>query len=376
MKPFDFVKHIHGKCPVCGAPIAKEEIQAVKKGEKKLEAAWRCQNIAACPAQSIRRIDFFAQRKALDIESLGGVVAEKLVERGLVKEPLDLFDLSEEQLAKLNIGTDKKPHVLGPKNAAKVIEALERSRSMPLSRWLFALAIPEIGEQSAYEIARTHSDLASVVQSPLLRDTVKLGQLCEQLLQNSPLANANKKKTEAERDALEPIWRRLMVEADEVGERLINAGFAQPAKGNKNSRDAVTPVGPVAAASLLDYFDSSIGIAVLKRIRKLGLNPKTDRLILASSGEQSAISGKTFVLTGTLPILSRDDASRFIRKAGGNVTGSVSKNTDFLLAGENPGSKFDMARELGVRVLSEKEFLKMLGKKPEKKSEVKQGQLF
>ncbi|MEI8063706.1 MAG: NAD-dependent DNA ligase LigA, partial [Verrucomicrobiota bacterium] len=232
-RPFDFVNHIYGKCPACGAPIAKEEIQSNKRGEMKLEAAWRCQNIASCPAQSVRRIEFFAQRKALDIQSLGGVVAEKLVERGLVKEPLDLFDLSVEQFAKLNLGTDKKPRVFGAKNAAKIIEALEQSRSMPLSRWLFALAIPEIGEQTAYEIALSHDDLASAVQSPLLRDTVKLGQLCEELLQNSPRSNTNKKKTEVERDALEPIWRRLMAEADDIGRHLINAGFAQPASGNK-----------------------------------------------------------------------------------------------------------------------------------------------
>src|SRR6185436_16886226 len=94
------------------------------------EVAWRCQNIAGCPAQLTRRIEYFAHRKALDLESLGGIVAEKLLERGLVKDPLDLFDLTKEQLAKLNLGTDDEPRVFGEKNAAKVIEALERAKQL------------------------------------------------------------------------------------------------------------------------------------------------------------------------------------------------------------------------------------------------------
>ena len=90
-KEFDFVAHVGGKCPACGGPIAKEKSLRRRQRE---EVAWRCQNVAGCPAQKTRRVEYFAQRKALDIESLGGIVAEKLVERGLVNEPLDLFDLN------------------------------------------------------------------------------------------------------------------------------------------------------------------------------------------------------------------------------------------------------------------------------------------
>ena len=375
-KPFDFAEHVHGQCPACGAPIAKEEIQAAKHGETKLAVAWRCQNVAGCPAQSVRRIDFFAQRQALDIQSLGGVVAEKLVERRLITEPLDLFELSEEQLAQLNLGTDEKPRVFGAKNATKIIEALERARSLPLSRWLLALAIPEIGEQTAYEIARTHQDLASIVQSPRLHDTVQLGRLCDQLRQSSPRSKANKNKTTAERAELESIWQRLGREADEIGLRLINADFAQLTTGNKNPRDAVTPVGPVAAASLLNYFASPMGRAVLHRLRKLGLNPQRNSAPAMTAGNASVLAGKTFVLTGTLPTLSRAAATQLIREAGGKVVGSVSKETDFVVAGENPGTKFDQARELGVRLLSEKEFTTIVGHDPDLKPEPKQGRLF
>ena len=118
-KPFDFAKHIHGKCPVCGGPIRRDPEFV----------AWRCENLH-CPAQTTRRVEFFAARGALDIESIGGIVADKLVERGLVREPLDLFDLKVEQLAKLNLGTEEAPRVFGEKNATKAINAIERAQNI------------------------------------------------------------------------------------------------------------------------------------------------------------------------------------------------------------------------------------------------------
>lgn len=135
-KEFDFITHIGGKCPACGGPVAREILGAGKN-----EVAWRCQNIAGCPAQKTRRVEYFAQRKALDIESLGGIVAEKLVERGLVDEPLDLFNITKEQLGKLNLGTDDEPRVFGEKNATKVIEALSAPSRLHCTagfmRWQF-----------------------------------------------------------------------------------------------------------------------------------------------------------------------------------------------------------------------------------------------
>src|SRR5206468_863024 len=109
-KPFDFAEHIHGKFPVCSGRIRRDPEFV----------AWRCENLY-CPAQTTRRVEFFAARGALDIESIGGIVADKLVERGLVREPLDLFELKVEQLAKLNLGTEEAPRVFGEKNATKAI---------------------------------------------------------------------------------------------------------------------------------------------------------------------------------------------------------------------------------------------------------------
>ncbi len=130
-RPFDFFEHIHGKCPVCGGPVHRDPEFV----------AWRCQNLH-CPAQTTRRVEFLTNRGALDIETVGGIVADKLVEGGLVREPLDLFELNIAQLATLNLGTEEAPRIFGEKNATKAINAIERARTFPLSRWLFALAIP------------------------------------------------------------------------------------------------------------------------------------------------------------------------------------------------------------------------------------------
>jgi len=366
-KPFDFAKHIHGKCPACGTPIAKEEIQSPKKGEKKLEAAWRCQNIAGCPAQSVRRIDFFAQRKALDIESLGGVVAEKLVERGLVKEPLDLFDLTVEKLGKLNLGTDKEPRVFGEKNAAKVVEALQRSRNLPLSRWLLASAIPEIGEETARDLAEYFSEFRSLADSPVLRDAAVFGDLLEGIKKHVVAKDWKEMGlSEKEMDSRRQRQRELKEQANPYGERLIKAGFARPSPSKGSAPwQANLLVGPVAVKSLVSWLTSPAGKSTLRRLVALDISPRGGPV----KTTHSALTGKTFVLTGTLPTLTRDEASTMIRNAGGSVTGSVSKNTDFVLAGENPGSKLDRAREFGIKILDEKVFRKMFGSvssKPQK----------
>lgn len=329
-RPFDLVAHMGGKCPACGGPIAREKI-ATGTGE---EVAWRCQNVAGCPAQKIRRVEYFAQRKALDIEALGGIVAEKLVERGLANEPLDLFDLQAEQLATLNLGTEEAPRVLGEKNAAKILEALARAKLAPLHRWILALAIPAIGEQTAYDLARFHRSLEELAASPLLRDVLEL----------------HRAREARDKDA-----------ADAAGQRLLDDGFAQPSKKKDAApRDAVAVVGPVAAAAVLDFFASAQGRKILRRLQELGIQHRGGEPGPAA-GAGKPLAGKTFVLTGTLPTLTREEASALIRAAGGNVTGSVSKNTDYVVAGQEAGSKLDKARALGIPILDEAQLRKLLG---------------
>ena len=321
-KPFDFFEHIHGKCPVCGGPVRRDP-QFV---------AWRCENIQ-CPAQTTRRVEFFAGRGALDIEAVGGIVADKLVERGLVREPLDLFELKIEQLAELNLGSEGAPRIFGEKNATKALNAIERARSLPLSRWLFALAIPDVGKTTAAQLARFHDDIHDLAQSQLLRDVLRYHEKRE-------------RKTETK----------------EIAEGLIGAGFAQRSK-SKNGKDhgIVTEVGPVVARSVLDFFESDTGNKILLRMKHLGISPRREK-ISAKKTAELPLAGKTFVLTGTLPSMTREEATAKIETLGGHVSSSVSKKTDYVVAGKEAGSKLDKAKQLAVRILNEAEFRKMLGR--------------
>jgi len=369
-KVFDLLAFTGGKCPVCGGVIAKDLVS----GGAKEEVAWRCQNVAGCPAQLTRRLEYFAHRKALDIESLGGIVAEKLVERGLVKEPLDLFDLTIDQLATLNIGTDEEPRIFGAKHAAKVIEALNRARTLPLHRWIQALAISEVGEQTAIDLAGYFSDLPTLASSELLVDTAKLGEL-RQVFDRNKVGPGEKSLSDDERAARKKSQAEAKALGNPIGERLINAGFA---RHNSQGWKALTLVGPVTAKAVVDWAASEHGRKALRRMQELGLTPKGKQIhsTARENARAGAFAGKTFVITGTLPTLSRDQASELIREAGGNVTGAVSKNTDYLLAGENAGSKLDKAQDLGVAILAEEEFLKLVHPGESKKPDSAQGSLF
>jgi DNA ligase (NAD+) len=370
-KEFDLFKHVGGKCPVCGGPISKEKLKSSRaadfggtsytspksksgsRGFAELippngeEVAWRCQNVAGCPAQQTRRVEYFAQRKALDIESLGGIVAEKLVERGLVKEPLDLFNLKLEQLAKLNLGTDDEPRVFGEKNATKVLEALERAKTASLSRWIHALAISDVGEATAKQLAATHESLEALAKSEVLRGIRDLGAKEAERVEISPRSRKNPPKNDVEKAVREKRDAELKAEIAEIESRLDAGGL----------KAKLVEVGPVAAASVLNYLASPTGKKVLARIRESKIKPEKE----VSPGKPGVFASKTFVLTGTLPTLTREEAKAKIESLGGKVTGSVSKKTDFVLAGEEAGSKLENAQQLGIKILDEAEFLKICG---------------
>jgi DNA ligase (NAD+) len=400
-KEFDLFQHVGGKCPACGGPIAKEKIKAGRTaslaspqggegrgdeaqlfateipspqpsprlgGEREKtaasemladeEVAWRCQNIAGCPAQLTRRVEYFAQRKALDLESLGGIVAEKLVERGLVKEPLDLFDLKLEVLGKLNLGTDDEPRTFGEKNAKKILDALQRAKTAPLNRWIHALAIADVGEATAKQLAATHDSLEALAHSEVLRDIRDLGAKEAERAEISPRSRKNPPKNETEKAARQQRDEALKTKIAAIESRLETGGL----------KAKLVEVGPVAAASVLDYFASAAGKKVLKRIRELGITPERGASLRVSGDDatggamlRAPFAGKTFVLTGTLPTLTREEATAKIEGLGGKVTGSVSKKTDFVLAGAEAGSKLTKAQELGVKVLDEAEFLMLCG---------------
>jgi len=386
-KEFDLFQHVGGKCPACGGAIAKDKIKTGRAvslaspkggegrgeeaqlfpdqipspqpsprlgGEREEESAdeevaWRCQNIAGCPAQLTRRVEYFAQRKALDLESLGDSVAEKLVERGLVKEPLDLFDLKLEVLGKLNLGTDDEPRTFGEKNATKILDALQRAKTAPLSRWIHALAMADVGEATAKQLAATHDSLEALAHSEVLRDIRDLGAKESERAEISPRSRKNPPKDEADKAARQQQDEALKAEIAEIESRLETGGL----------KAKLVEVGPVAAASVLDFFAAAAGKRVLARIRELGIKPASERAAIAAT-VKGIFAGKSFVLTGTLPTLTREEATAKIEAAGGKVSGSVSKKTDFVLAGEEAGSKLAKAQELDVKILDEAEFLTLL----------------
>jgi len=294
-KPFSIFDFVGGKCPSCRAPITQEEGFV----------AWRCTNFE-CPAQATTAITHFAARKALDIDSMGEIVAEALVRHGHAKSPLDLFSLTEETLANLNLGSEESPRRFGEKNAAKVISSLQAARKKPLNKWLFAMGIRHLGESAAKELSRLHQYFTDIPSSEILKD----------LLEDT------------------------RPDAKKKNEKLIPFAISGD-------------VGRAVAESALNFFSSEAGTHIIQRFAELDLNPTSENFAPKPAElPQLAFTGKTFVITGTLSE-SREHFKKIIEQHGGKVSGSVSKNTDYLLAGESAGSKLDKATELGVQVLDE-----------------------
>ena len=334
-KEYDLFAAVGGKCPVCGAKIARIEVAA----EDATGVAWKCQNYD-CEAQRAGRLGFFCSRRALAIDGVGGVVAAKLVELGHVQDPPDLYDVPLATLATLNLGTAEEPRVFGEKNAAKIVAAREAARGLPLEKWLYALSVPDVGETTARELGRRHRSFVELVDSPLLRAVLKKAELAAQREWEAPASRKNPAKSDEDKARRKELCARLDAE--------IAALDAGPLAG------VPADIGPAVAASAQEFFASVPGKRLLKKLQKLGIDPQGT---VATAG---VFTGKTIVLTGTLPTLKREEAEQKILAAGGKVSGSVSKKTSYVLAGEEAGSKLDKAKELGVPVIGEVEFLRLL----------------
>lgn len=327
------------KCPVCGDPVTR------LPGE----VAHRCLS-PACPAQLTGRLEHMAARDALDIEGLGGRVAEALVEQGWVRQPLDVFELTADRLAGLNLGRDGGRRVLGHSVARRIVAALQRSRDYPLDRWLLALGIPGVGETIAVQVASAHSTLAEVADSPVLQAVVRLHAALQELprgrARRRPIlsgAPSGRDQADGNRDPGREI--------ESLGRFLVERGQAE-ARPDSGGVPFITLVKPEAARSIIAFFASPRGRECLSRMEHLGIFPAGESRPQQDAGDTSPLAGKTVVVSGAFPGMSRGEATRKLQEAGARVTGQVSRNTDFLVAGDSPGgAKLNRARELGVAVI-------------------------
>ena len=347
-------------CPECGEPVVRLEG----------EVATRCENLQ-CPALAVRWILHFASRTCLDIEACGSVVAEALVRQSLAKSPFDLYRIDIETYAQLNLSTEENQRrQLGSKNATKLVDALEASKQAPLDKWLHALGIPGIGKTAARDVALVHDSIQDIAHSKVLQDIAHIAERQEQAIIWNP--RARNKPSEAESLTKEQhiaAYNKIIADIRSTAERL--KAFDQIEKYNeKEGRDGIlqlkvlTRIKRDVADQMIVFFASDRGKYVLEEIQALSIRPTP--LQAPNHSRNNALQGKTFVLTGTLSSMTRPEAATAIEEAGGHVTGSVSSKTDYVVAGENPGSKADKASQLGIDILDEQAFLQLLQQKTTK----------
>ena len=355
---YDIAHELSHSCPSCGGPIEQEEGFV----------AWRCVSFA-CPAQAVTRIKHFASRKALDLDGLGESVAVKLVETEMASSPLDLFTLTEESLADLMLDPAKsksgetisKERRFGEKRARTLLDSLEKANTeIPLNRWIFAMGISHIGESSAREAARLHQTLNEVAQSEILPKVAQISQLESEQREISPRNKSNPPQDDAEKATRQKRYDELKQEIATIKSTLSDFNISPD-------------IGPVAAQSLVTFFQSEAGKIVITKLAALGIDPKSNNYAptpVAASGDLP-LSGKTFVVTGKLSA-PRPEFKTRIEAAGGKVSGSISAKTDYLLAGEGGGSKRTKAETLGVAVIDEDVFEELLkgGSTPEEETDL------
>jgi DNA ligase (NAD+) len=268
-------------------------------------ADWHCTGGLYCPAQRKNAILHFAGRRAMDIEGLGDKLVDQLVDGGLVHDVADLYGLRTGQLE----GLER----MGEKSAFNLIAAIGKSRDTTLARFLFALGIPEVGEATAAALAGYFGTLEALQQAAVEYATA--------------LAQDDDETTAARA-------RRLREQA----------------------LQQVTDVGPEVAERIATFFSEPHNLTVIARLRAAGAQwPE----VTVEHGARP-LAGQTFVLTGTLETLSRDQAKERLQALGAKVAGSVSKKTDYVVAGAEAGSKLTKAQELGVPVLDEAALLDIL----------------
>ena len=343
-KPFNIYDFLGGICPSCDSKIVKEDGFI----------SWKCTN-SSCPALLATSLTHFAGRKMLDLDGLGSTLAETLVTDKIIKHPLELFELDEEKLANLQLspanlagGQISKPRRFGEKKAKKLIQSLNRAKEFPLNKWLFAMGIHNFGESAAYECSRLHKNLSEIINSKLIEKIIQRWNIEEWIKSNS-LKKIKSIKEETNREKNITTYNSNKQQVDDINKILEPYNIA-------------SELGGVACKSLIAFFNSVNGKFTLEKLDKHNIEPKSDNYNPINSQDESndkKLHGSSWVITGTLT-KPREHYKKTIEALGGKVVNSVSKNTNYLLAGNKAGSKLNKAENLNVNILSEASFFDLI----------------
>ncbi|CCF96171.1 NAD-dependent DNA ligase LigA [Ralstonia solanacearum] len=377
--PFELPK----SCPVCGSHVVREEGEAVA----------RCSGGLFCSAQRKEAIRHFAGRRMMDIEGLGERYIDNLVELEYVHGIADLYRLTLDDFLEMKRRADERDGVtpetvaagkIATKWAENLLAGIQASKTPPLARFLFALGIRHVGESTAKTLADWLGSLAVIRRAPaplLLTlpdvgatvaeaiadffDEPKNQQALDALLAAGVAPQGEHPPSAKLRGQLEPAELYAVLGVPKLTAiRSKQLAALVPTLAQLAAADAAQLEGLPAevSASLLDWLEADGHRARLAQLD--ALRAELLAAMPAETAEEGALSGKTVVLTGTLPNLTRDAAKAMLEAAGAKVSGSVSKKTDYVVAGEEAGSKLAKAEELGVKVLDEAGMLALLQNPP------------
>jgi DNA ligase (NAD+) len=348
--PVELPRH----CPVCGSDVIRAEGEVVA----------RCSGGLVCAAQRKEAIRHFASRRAMDIEGLGDKLIDQLVQRNLVQDPSDLYRLGLEDYA----GLER----MAEKSAQNLLDALERSRDTTLARFIYALGIREVGEATAAALADHFGDLAPLMAADAA-DFVRSGVRGVGPKTAAGLLDYLAEHPDAEPEGELGDWlaglgvRGLNADtAARIAERFdgiaaLRAASPEALRGGEQS--VIEGVGPVVAAHIQAFFAQPHNREVIERLLDPALGairwPRPEAVAGAPGEAVGPLTGKVFVITGTLS-RPRDAFKAELEALGAKVTGSVSRNTDYLLAGSEAGSKLQKAESLGVTVLDEAQLRQLI----------------
>jgi len=331
-------------CPICGSDVIKPEGEAVA----------RCTGGLYCPAQRKQAILHFASRRAMDIEGLGDQVVDHLVEQGLAKDPSDLFNLSRDAIAALPL--------MGEKSAQNLIDSLNRSKRTTFARFLFALGVPGVGEATAKSLADRFPSLERILfakRQDFVYDNARKVDGVGEKKAKAILAQAATQPATGGRSDLsfvilgwgipgvtEQIAREIATKFGSIAD-LRTSTWEDLAK---KCWTKVPGIGEVVAENILAFFHQPHNVDVIRKLLSAGIHWEGSR----HGDSNGPLAGKTFVLTGALS-RPRQEVKDQLESLGAKVAGSVSKKTDYLVRGVDPGSKLAEAEKLGVKILDEAE---------------------